>query len=280
MIKSFGLKTQKKMNNLLSIICILIGIIIISPVIYCIMLSFMPESEIISYPPKFIPSKFIISNYITALQQSPLIRFIINSFVIAFVGSIIRLAIASLAAYPLALFNFKGKRFMFIFILCTMMLPGDAMLITNYLTISNLGLVNTYPGVMLVYLLSATYVFMLRQYFKTISNSLKEASEIDGCGNFLFFIKILLPLSKPILASLFISSFVGLWNIYLWPLLLTNTPEMRTVQVGITMLNFAESSSFGPLMAGTVLILIPTIFVFVFFQKKLVSGITSGSIVN
>jgi sn-glycerol 3-phosphate transport system permease protein len=244
------------------------------------MLSFMPESEIISYPPKFIPNNFIISNYVKAIQQSPLIRLIVNSFVIAFVGSVIRLAIASLAAYPLALFNFKGKKFMFMFILGTIMLPGDAMIITNYLTISKFGLINTYEGVMLVYFLSATYIFMLRQYFKTISVSLKEASEIDGCNNFLFFVKILLPLSKPILASLFISSFVGLWNIYLWPLLLTNTPEMRTVQVGITMLNFPEASSYGPLMAGTVLILIPTIFIFVFFQKKLISGITSGSIVN
>lgn len=122
------------------------------------------------------------------------------------------------------------------------MIPGDVVLVTNYQTVSRLGLVNTYLGMMVVFLVSAMNIFIMRQNFLTFSKEIKEASEVDGCGNFRFFATILLPLNKPVITTVFISAFMGTWNTYLWPMMVTNQNELRTIQVGVTMLNFPEGT--------------------------------------
>jgi sn-glycerol 3-phosphate transport system permease protein len=160
----------------------------------------------------------------------------------------------------------------------TIMIPSDVVLVTNYITISRLGLVNTYLGIMLIYFVSALNIFMMRQNFLSFSKSLKEASHIDGCGNFRFLLQILLPISTPAVTTIFISSFIGIWNIYLWPLIVTNQNNKRTVQIGITMLNFPEGTVYGPIMAASIIVLLPSILIFLIFQKKIVSGIMGGSI--
>ncbi|MEG0214830.1 MAG: carbohydrate ABC transporter permease [Hungatella sp.] len=189
-----------------------------------------------------------------------------------------RILTASLAAYAFAFFEFRGKNFLFYLVLGTMLIPGDATIVTNYMTVSGMGLVNNYLGIMILYFVSAANIFLMRQYFLTLSKELKEAAEIDGCGSFKFYTTILIPIAKPIIATVFISSFVSTWNMYLWPMLITTRNEMRTVQVGITMLNFSEEAAYGSTMAGAVLVLIPSLFVFVLSQKQIVKGMTAGSI--
>jgi sn-glycerol 3-phosphate transport system permease protein len=159
-----------------------------------------------------------------------------------------------------------------------MVIPGDALIISNYLTVSSLGLLDTYLGVMIIYFASAMDMFMFRQFMRTIPKELREAAVIDGCGNFKFFSSIIMPICQPVIASIFISSFVGLWNAYIWPLLVTNTPEMRTIQVGITMLSTDENTAYGQVMAGSIVVLIPVIIVFILGKDRIISGITAGSI--
>lgn len=113
---------------------------------------------------------------------------------------------------------------------------------------------------------------------KSIPPDFKDAAVMDGCGNFRFFTSIIMPICQPITVSVFISSFVGLWNAYVWPLLITNAPEMRTIQVGITMLSTDENTAFGPTMAGAIIVLIPAIVIFVLFKERIISGVTAGSI--
>lgn len=258
--------------------CIIFGLVLVSPVIYCIFLSFMKPTEILSTPPTLFPGSLYLENYLTALKMTKIPRFIVNSLFVSLVCSLMRVLTASLAAYAFAFYNFRGKNFLFFLVLGTMLIPGDSTIVTNYMTVSGMGLVNNYLGIMILYFVSAANIFLIRQYFLTISKELKEAAEIDGCSSFKFFTTILVPVSKPIIATVIISSFVSTWNMYLWPMLITTRNEMRTVQVGITMLNFSEEAAYGSTMAGAVMVLIPSLFVFIMSQKQIVKGMTAGSV--
>lgn len=167
---------------------------------------------------------------------------------------------------------------LFYLVLGTMLIPGDATIVTNYMTVSGMGLVNNYLGIMILYFVSAANIFLMRQNFKTIPKELKEAADIDGCSAFGFYWRILLPIAKPVMTTVFISSFVSTWNMYLWPMIITTRNEMRTVQVGITMLNFSEEAAYGATMAGAVIVLIPSIIIFIISQKQIVKGMTAGAV--
>lgn len=263
---------------LYQVFCLCLGLTIIAPIIYAFFISFMPSEEILSIPPRFIPSRWILDNYKMAWELTPLGRFMINSLILAGVSSVIRVITAAMAAYAFAFYDFKGKNLVFMLFMGTIMVPGDVVLVTNYQTVSKLKLIDTYLGMMIVFLVSANNVFMMRQYFLTFSKELKEASEVDGCSNLRFFMQILLPLSTPIITTIFISAFIGTWNTYLWPMLVTNDNMMRTVQVGVTMLNFPEGSTYGPVMAASMLVLLPALLLFVIFRKKIVGGIMGGAV--
>ncbi len=269
---------KKGKKILLQTIAIAIGLVLIFPILYAFFISLMPANQILSNPPSILPKTIILDNYIVAVTKTLLFRYMWNSLVLAGVSSIVRVVTASLAAYSFTFFRFPGKNVLFMACLGTMMIPADIVLVANYSTVSKLGLVNTYLGVMIVFFVSAVNIFVMRQHFLGFSKSLKEAAYIDGCGNFKFYAQILMPTSVPVITTVFISAFIGTWNTYLWPLLVTNSNEMRTVQVGITMLNFPDGTVYGPIMAASILVIIPTIIVFVSFQKKIVEGMMSGSV--
>lgn len=272
-------KTKKQLGSVvLQIVCLLFGLVLVSPVIYCVMLSFMEPKEILSSPPTLFPGGLYLENYVMALRLTKIPRFILNSVFVSIVCSLMRIFTASLAAYGFAFYEFKGKNILFYLVLGTMLIPADSTIVTNYMTVSGMGLVNNYLGIMILYFVSAANIFLMRQYFLTVSKELKEAAEIDGCGSFKFYTTILVPVAKPVIASVFISSFVSTWNMYLWPMLITTRNEMRTVQVGITMLNFSEEAAYGSTMAGAVLVLLPSLLVFAVAQKQIVKGMTAGSV--
>jgi sn-glycerol 3-phosphate transport system permease protein len=158
------------------------------------------------------------------------------------------------------------------------MIPGEAIIISNYLTISSLRLLDSYVALIVPSLASAMGIFMIRQFYLTVPKELKEASVMDGCTNFKFLTKILMPISKPVMASLGIYVFLSTWNQYMWPLLITSKANMRTVQIGISMLQSAEAQSFGMILAGIIIIIVPSIFIFIIGQKQLIDGMTSGAV--
>ena len=161
-----------------------------------------------------------------------------------------------------------------------MIIPADVLVVQNYFTTAELGLINTYLGMMVVFFISGINIFVMRQNFLSYSISLKEAAQVDGCTNFKFYRKILMPSNIPVITTVFISSFVGTWNTYLWPLLVTNTDAMRTAQVAVTMLNNNEGSNYGvgAVMAAAVVILVPSVAVFLLFQRKIVGGVMAGAV--
>ena len=271
-------RKQVVKNVLFQIFAVIVGIVIISPIIYAFFISIMPSNQILSNPPKLIPRSVTLDHYKSAISATTLGRYMLNSLVLAGVSSIVRIITASMAAYAFAFYEFKGKNFIFAIVMGTVMIPGDVVLVTNYQTVSRLGLVNTYLGMMVVFLVSAMNIFIMRQNFLTFSKEIKEASEVDGCGNFRFFATILLPLNKPVITTVFISAFMGTWNTYLWPMMVTNQNELRTIQVGVTMLNFPEGTVYGPIMAASILALLPIAVIFVIFRRQIVGGLMGGAV--
>ena len=238
----------------------------------------MPSSEVSQYPPKLFPSQITLDNYITALTTVPIFRFVLNSLIVSISVMVGQMITASFAAYAFSFFEFKGRNALFMVILSTMMIPAEATIISNYLTVSALGWNDRIKVLILPFLVSAMGIFMTRQFYLTIPKDLQQAAEIDGCGHFRFLTQIVIPISKPVLASLGIYVFINTWNQYLWPLLTINDPNKRTVQIGISMLQFADGINYGVVLAGTVMILIPSVFVFLIGQKSLVKGMTSGAV--
>lgn len=271
-------KHKKTRSLIYHIACITLGLIVLSPIIYATLISFMRPDEILSSDVNIIPDGLYIGNYVNAMTETTIFRFFANSLVISIGSGIIRVIVCSLAAFAFSFFQFRFRNVLFFLFLGTMLIPEDILIVQNYNTAASLGLVNTYLGMIVPSLASAVSVFILRQYFLTYSKELKEAAHIDGCSNFTFFLRILIPSTTPVLTVVFITTFIGTWNSYLWPLIITNVNEMRPVQVAITMLNFPDGSPHGSVMAAAVLILIPTIVLFLIFQRKIVSGIMSGSV--
>ena len=262
-------------------LCITVGVFLMLPVLYALSISFMRSEEILTKELHLLPSSLgYLENYIIVFQKTKIFRFMFNSLVIAGVSSLLRIFTASLAAFSFAFFDYKGKNVLFYLVIGSMIIPSDVLIVQNYFTTAELGLINTYLGMMVIFFVSAMNIFVMRQNFLSYSRSLREAALVDGCGNFKFYARILMPSNTPVIATVFISSFVGTWNTYLWPLLVTNVNEMRTAQVAITILNANDGSNYGSgaLMAAAVVILIPSILIFLVFQKRIVGGIMVGAV--
>lgn len=260
------------------VLCLVMGVIVILPILYALSISFMKSDEILNKELVLLPKQVNFDNYISAFTKAPLGRFLLNSLIMTVGASIVRLFTASTAAFAFSFFEFKGRKLLFTLYIGTMMIPADLLIIKNYNTVSTMGLINSYLGMMIVFFVTVVNIFVMRQYFMSYSKTIREAAMIDGCSNFTFFWRILLPSSKPVFVTTFISSFVGVWNQYLWPLLVTNQNEMRTAQVAVTLLNFPDASPHGIIMAATIIIVLPSVIVFLGFQRYIKKGMMSGGV--
>ena len=275
-------QTKKRvLSVVVALVAVAIGLVIVFPIIYTVTTAFKPRAEVLTYPPTVFPESFgYFGNFKAALERAPLFRFMVNSLIMGVMGCVLRITFALLAAYAFAYFEFKGKNFLFYLLLATMMLPGDTLMVTNYLTVSQLGLVNTYLGMCITSLVGATQMFMLRQNFKTLPKSLRDAAFIDGCGDIRYLLRVILPMSKPVVLTLMVQAFVTLWNAYLWPLLVTNKTNMRTVQVGVTMLTTWEDNNYSLVLAAVAIMLVPSFILFVILRRNITRGITAGALVG
>lgn len=254
------------------------ALLMLLPVLYAVSVSFMAPHEIDSFPPKLVPSGLYLANYAQVLRSVPVARYLLNSLLIAGGVTLGQIITAALAAYAFAFMNWRGKGLLFGLFMSTMMVPWEVTLIPNYLTIRSLRLVDSFPGLMLPFLATAFGVFLLRQFFLQIPKEMEDAARIDGCGRFRFLWSIVLPLSRPGMITLGAYTFLATWNQYLWPLLLTNTPQMRTVQIGIRFLMNEESRQYGVVMAGVVLFMIPAMLMLLVGQRYLVRGLMAGAV--
>jgi ABC-type glycerol-3-phosphate transport system permease component len=238
----------------------------------------MSDTEMGSYPPLQFPTAIRFENIQRALSQAPLGRYLFNSVVQSTLVMVGQLITACLAAYAFAFIEFKWRNFFFLVFLSTMMIPWEATIIPNYLFIKTLGWTDTFQGLAIPFMATGFGTFLLRQFFLKIPHELKDAATMDGCGSFRFLTTIVLPLARPALGTLAVYSFLQTYNQYLWPLLITNNSSMRTVQIGITLLQDEERLMINIVMAGVIFILIPTLTLFVFSNRQLIRGLTAGAV--
>ena len=260
---------------------ILVGLIIVFPVIYCIATAFKARAELSVFPPKVLPDSFsYLENFQTVFRIAPIIRFMLNSVIVSGMGCAMRLSFAILAAYAFCYFNFPGRTVLFMIILGTMMLPADTLVVTNYITIIKLNMLDNYFGMCVTSLVGATQMFMMRQNFKTIPQSYRDAAFMDGCGDLRYLTFVVTPLSSPVIFTLLVQSFITFWNAYLWPLLVTNRVEMRTIQIGVAMLTNPLDTNYTVVLAAVTLLLIPSFLLFCFLRLAIVRGIEGGALVG
>ncbi|MEG2251887.1 MAG: carbohydrate ABC transporter permease [Clostridia bacterium] len=252
--------------------------IILIPLLYTFSISVMPPSEI--YKNHLIPTSFNFANYVNAFTNPGynFLRFILNSFVVSTSVMLGQMVTCSMAAFAFSFLEFKGKQILFLIILATMMIPGEATIIANYLTVSGWGWLDSYQALIIPYLTSAMGIFLLRQNYLTFARELHEAARLDGCSNWRFLGSIVVPLSRPALGALGAYVFLNTWNQYMWPLLVTNSADYRTVQIGIAMLFDIDAQALGLMMAGVVIVIVPSLSIFIFMQKQLINGLMAGAV--
>jgi len=257
---------------------VVVAFIILLPLLYALSIAFMPSSDLYTMDMNLIPKHPTLANFQSALQKVPLGRFILNSFLVAGLITLGQIISCSLAAFSFSFLDFKGKNVLFMLVMATMMVPGEATIISNYLTVGSWGWLNTYRVLIIPYLTSAMGIFLFRQFYKSFPISLYEAAKMDGCSNLRFIFTILIPLTKTAIGAMAVYTFINAWNMYMWPLLVTGNDTMRTVQIGISMLNSVDSQSITMMIAGVVLIIVPSISIFIVGQKQLIRGMFSGAV--
>lgn len=222
--------------------------------------------------------KFHWGNYKEAFKKVPFSRYFINTIFVAFSVLIGVLITSSLAAYAFARMQFKGRDFIFYFFISMMMVPEPIYLIPSYVLLNQFGWINTYSALIIPWVANIFTIFLMRQHFKTIPQDLLDAAAIDGCSQFGILYKILLPLSKPIIVTASVFSVIGSWNSFMWPLVMTNSPELRVLQVGLSYFSQEASSQTTLLMAASTFTILPLVILFLFAQRSIITSYTSSGL--
>jgi multiple sugar transport system permease protein len=265
-------KVSKKV--FLHLIIYAFALLVISPFLWMILTSFKDMSEIYVYPPKWLPERFNFDNYVKAFTAAPFGRYYFNSLVVAFAVTLGQLITCSMAAFAFARLRFKGRDILFYIFLGTMMIPYNVTMIPSFMVLYWLGWIDSYYALIVPGLASAFGTFLLRQFFITIPRELEEAAYIDGASRFQVLRRIILPLAKPALATLAIFTFMGVFNDFIWALIVINSEQMQTVQLGLAIFRDRYLTEWDLLMAGSVTAVLPILIVFFFAQKYFIKGIT------
>lgn len=270
-------KKRRKIIGIVKYIVIAIaGIIMIVPFFWLVSASLMTLNEFISVPPKWIPANPQWHNYVDVFQHVPFLRYYFNSFIVAISVTALVLLTSAMGGYAFAKLNFFGKKTLFRFTLSTMMFPAFLFLIPNFYLVTLFGWTSNYLSLIMPFAVSAYGIFLLRQFIMSIPRDLMDAAKIDGASQFAIFTKIIIPLTKPALATLAILTFIGQWNSFLWPLIITSfSPEMTTIPVGLSKLSLAFSTYTNQnlILAGMVLQIIPVVALFLYMQRYYIKGI-------
>lgn len=271
------MKKEKKISFvriLFYLIVIGYAFITLGPYVWSAITSLKPTSEVNSFSINFKTLSF--KNYIFVFKNFPFLRWTINSIVVAAVVTCGNLVFNSMAGYALARINFPGKNVLFLAILGMMMIPGQVVMVPTYILLSKLRLINTYRGMTIPFLTSLFGIFLMRQFFLSIPKEIEEAAELDGLNRLGTFFRIIMPMSKTAMSTQFILMFTGNWNSFLWPSLLALSPEMYTLPVGLNSFYGQYFQASDQVMAGVMILSLPSILIFFLLQKNFVKGLTNS----
>lgn len=284
---------KNKKLNVSTYLIILIGMgVTLFPFIWLISTSITPANEIFAWPPMLIPSKVMLSNYVEAINRIDFLRYLKNSLIVATSTTIIGLIFNTLAGYSLAKLSFPGRNIIFGIILATLMIPPQVTVIplfkmfrgfplvggNDIFGVGGSGLLNTYFALILPGMASTFGVYMMREFFRMLPDELMDAARIDGATEFGILTKIYLPLAKPALVAVGIFTFTYAWNDFFWPLIMTSTPDMYTLQLGLSFLKSQYFTEWHLMMALTVLVILPVLIIYAIFQKNFIQGMAMSGI--
>ncbi len=249
------------------------------PFFWMISTSLKTFPETIKVPIQWLPTALQWGNYPHIWQNQPLWKnYFFNSFYTTIVTVVLEVILSIFAAYAFSRMKFVGKSILFALLLSTMMIPGEVLLVPNYMTLAKLKWINTYNALIIPFIVSVFAIFLLRQHFLQIPDELQEAAYLDGAGHGRFLFQIMVPLSRPPIATIALLKFVGSWNAFFWPLLMTNSPKMRTVPVGLMSLMQDEGPQYQIWMAAATLALIPVVIVFLAAQKQFMESVAKSGL--
>jgi multiple sugar transport system permease protein len=244
------------------------------PLVWMILTSFMPDSDINTFPPKFIPSRIDFGGYSALFSESEIVRWLTNSAIVATVAVLSHLVLCSLAGYGFARLRFRGRTLTFFFIVATIMVPIQLLMIPTFIMFSRVGVIDTLPAAIIPWLASAFGIFLMRQFFLALPVELEDAARLDGCNRLQVFRRIVLPLAKPALATLAIFTLLGAWNDLIWPLVAISDEKWYTVQLGLANFQGYRRTEWQLLMAGNVVATLPLLIGFVAAQRQFVATMT------
>ena len=270
---------MKRTTGLATTIYVLAVALAVSlPILYAIVGAFRPSSALHGGVSELLPTSFTLDNFERALERAPLFRQMGNTVLVTIAQTTLQVGTGVLAAYALTFGRVPFARVIFGFFLVTMMIPGETIIIANYMTIQTLGLYDTLIAVFLPYGAAAYTIFLLRQSFASFPVELQEAAALDGVGPIGFLFRFLIPLNAPTIMAAALTSAIAAWNGYMWPLLITDSPTNRTVQAGVAQLADSVGPDIGAVLAGTTLVSVPTILLILIGQRSLRSGLTQGAL--
>lgn len=254
---------------------VLIGL----PVYWMVIGAFKVSQEIYRIPPTWIPMQPTLENFGEAWRAAPFGRYYINTIITTIFGSGFEVLFAVTSAYAFAFLRFPKKDWIFLVLLAALMVPGQVTILPNYLTIASLGWINTYQGIVVPGASVAYGTFLLRQYYRTLPVEIMDAAKVDGANHLYTLWAIIIPLAKPAIVTMALLSVVSKWNDFLWPLIVTNTREMRVLPIGIFWLMVEEGViDWGVVMSGTLFVVVPVVIVFLYAQRYIVDGIAAGAV--
>ncbi|MDO4292511.1 MAG: carbohydrate ABC transporter permease [Eubacteriales bacterium] len=273
---------KKKIGDLILFIVLCLGaVIILIPIAWMVSTALKSAPEVAAYPPRLLPEKPLFENFAIAWNKAPFTRYTINTLIIVFFNIIGGVFSNSFIAYGFAKINFKGKAFLFNIVLATMMIPGFVTLVPTYVIFSKLHWVNTYlPLIVPMFFGNAFHIFMMRQFYRTIPNELSEAARVDGAGHFYIWGKLMMPLVKPVMATVALINFKGAWSDFQGPLLYLSDRTKYTLQLGLQVFKGQGFTEWNYLMAVSFLSMIPILILFFCFQNYFIQGMNVGGAVK
>ena len=249
------------------------------PVYWLFSSALKPENEIYTFPLTWLPSELAWQNFAEAWTSAPFGAFLKNSIITTTAGTALEIGVALLSAYAFAFVYFRGKMLVFALMVGSLMLPGHITLLVNYITVSNLGWLNTYQGLILPGIGSAFAMFLLYQQMRQVPSELVDAAMVDGAGHFRRMVTVVIPICRPMILTATLIVLIAKWNDFVWPLIVTSTSDMRTLPIGLMFLRSQEGyDSWGPVMAGTVIVALPMLAVFFLAQRRIIGGLTAGAL--
>lgn len=260
------------------LLLILGGILMLLPFIWMISTSLKAANEVMLMPPKWIPSVIHWDNYAKAWKAAPFILYTFNSVFVTVASTIGELITTVLAAYAFSRINFYGRDVVFSILLGTMMVPGEVLMIPNYVTLSNMHWIDHYPALIVPWLASIFSIFLLRQFFLGIPKELSYAAKIDGCNDFRYLWSVMVPLAKPALITIALLKAIGSWNSFMWPFIATSSDKMRTLPVGLISFSTETGTKYELLMAASTMIILPMVILYIILQKYILEGVARAGI--